>query len=62
MGLAIGTHGSNISKARGIDGIEEILVDEDNRDEGHCVFKVLFNEFLNVYHTSAREVGQSRQL
>ena len=39
MGLAIGSHGSNIVNARRIEGIEEIVLDEP-QEANHCVFKV----------------------
>jgi fragile X mental retardation protein len=41
MGLAIGTHGSNILNARKIEGVEDVIIDESQRDSGVCKFKVL---------------------
>lgn len=39
MGLAIGSQGVNISNARNIEGIEDIVIDE-SRTDGLCTFKV----------------------
>lgn len=39
MGLAIGSQGANISNARNIEGIEDIVIDE-SRSDGLCTFKV----------------------
>uniref|UniRef100_A0A915CQ97 Uncharacterized protein n=1 Tax=Ditylenchus dipsaci TaxID=166011 RepID=A0A915CQ97_9BILA len=41
MGLAIGTHGSNITNARKIEGVEDVVIDESQRATGNCTFKVL---------------------
>lgn len=39
MGLAIGAQGANISNARTIEGVEDIVIDE-SRNDGLCTFKV----------------------
>lgn len=44
MGLAIGSHGSNIANARAIDGVEDIVIDESHNSDGICVFKVRNHE------------------
>ena len=41
MGLAIGSHGINISNARKIEGIEDVIIDEAQRSTGICHFKIL---------------------
>ncbi|KAI1703297.1 KH domain-containing protein [Ditylenchus destructor] len=41
MGLAIGAHGTNIANARKIEGVEKVTVDESQKENGVCTFKVL---------------------
>ncbi|KAI1724232.1 KH domain-containing protein [Ditylenchus destructor] len=41
MGLSIGTHGTNIANARKIEGVEDVIIDESQRNNGICTFKVL---------------------
>lgn len=40
MGLAIGSHGANITNARKIEGVEDVIIDEAQRSNGICNFKV----------------------
>lgn len=42
MGLAIGAQGANILNARKIEGVEDVIIDETHRQNGTCLFKVLF--------------------
>jgi len=54
MGLAIGHHGSTISNARTIEGIEDILIDESQRDKGFCTIK--------IYAKNAAAAEQARNM
>uniref|UniRef100_A0A915MSK0 K Homology domain-containing protein n=1 Tax=Meloidogyne javanica TaxID=6303 RepID=A0A915MSK0_MELJA len=40
MGMAIGSQGANITSARSLDGIKDIILDESTRNQGFCKFKV----------------------
>uniref|UniRef100_A0A914HT85 K Homology domain-containing protein n=1 Tax=Globodera rostochiensis TaxID=31243 RepID=A0A914HT85_GLORO len=40
MGLAIGSQGVNISNARKLDGVKDIVVDESQRTQGFCKIKI----------------------
>ncbi|CAD5233784.1 unnamed protein product [Bursaphelenchus xylophilus] len=54
MGLAIGTHGSNIVNARNIEGVKDIVIDESQSERGVSTF--------NVYATTQEAAEQARNL
>nr|CAD2182979.1 unnamed protein product [Meloidogyne enterolobii] len=43
MGMAIGSQGANITSARSLDGIKDIILDESTRNQGFCKFKIYAN-------------------
>ncbi|KAF7629835.1 hypothetical protein Mgra_00009160 [Meloidogyne graminicola] len=43
MGMAIGSQGANITAARTLDGIKDIVLDETTRNQGFCKFKIYAN-------------------
>lgn len=52
MGLAIGSHGSNISTVRKIEGVEDVIIDEAQRSSGFCHFKVFLIYFNFIFFLS----------
>lgn len=48
MGLAIGSHGTNIQSARNMEGIDDIQVIESNDGQNPVLFKVLII-FINKF-------------
>ena len=48
MGLAIGTHGVNIANARKIEGVEDVIIDESQRNNGICTFKVVSTNIILI--------------